>query len=69
MEHWQRIANNLSEAGFSWGGSFESDSTSRVLFIADAYASIGRRFTVLADDRLTAFLELQTAIHSKLELG
>jgi hypothetical protein len=31
MEHWQRIANNLSEAGFSWGGSFESDSTSRVL--------------------------------------
>jgi hypothetical protein len=55
MEHWQRIADNLREAGVSWGCSFESDSTGRVLFTADAYASDGRRFTVLADDRLTAF--------------
>jgi hypothetical protein len=40
-----------------------------VLFTADAYAPDGRRFTVLTDDRLTAFLELQAAIYRQLELG
>jgi hypothetical protein len=50
MEHWQRIADNLRNARFSWGCSSESDSTGRVLFTADAYAPDGRRFTVLADD-------------------
>jgi|SoiMethySBSTD1v2_1073268.scaffolds.fasta_scaffold3156047_2 hypothetical protein len=28
----------------------------------------GRRFTVLADDKLTAFLELHAAIHRQLQL-
>ena len=69
MEHWQRIADNLRKAGFSWGCSSESDSTGRVLFTADAYAPDGRRFTVLADDRLAAFLELHAAIYRQLELG
>ena len=63
MKHWLRIADNLRNAGFSWGCSCESDSTGRVLFTADAYAPDGRRFTVLADDRLTAFVELHAAIH------
>ena len=69
MEHWQRIANNLREVGFSWGCSSESDSTGRVLFTADAYAPDGRRFTVLADDRLAAFVELHAAIHRQVETG
>ena len=64
VKHWEIIADNLSKAGFSWGCSSESDSTGRVLFTADAYAPDGRRFTVLADNRLTAFLELERqAIH------
>ena len=69
MEHSQIIAENLSRAGFSWGCSSESDSTGRVLFTVDAYAPDGRRFTVLADDRLAAFLELHSAIYCPLELG
>jgi hypothetical protein len=52
------IADSLSKAGFSWGCPFEIDSTGRVIFTADAYARDGRRFTVLANERLTAFLEL-----------
>jgi hypothetical protein len=67
MEHWQRIADNLRNAGFSWGCSSKRDSTGRVFFTADAYARDGRRFTVLADDRLTAFVELHTAIQRQLE--
>jgi hypothetical protein len=55
----QIIAANLSKAGFSWGCSSQVDSTGRKLFTADAYAHDGRRFTVLADERLTAFLELE----------
>jgi len=60
------IAENLSKAGFSWGCSSQIDSTGRVIVTADAYARDGRRFTVLADERLTAFLELQAAVHRQL---
>lgn len=59
---WQIIADNLSKAGFSWGCSSETESSGRVVFTADAYAGDGRRFTVLANERLTAFLELEAAI-------
>ncbi len=69
MKHWLRIADNLRNAGFSWGCSCERDSISRVLFTADAYALDGRRFTVLADDRLSAFVELHAAIHRQVETG
>jgi hypothetical protein len=62
VKSWETIADNLTRAGFSWGCSSEIDSTGRVIFTADAYSRDGRRFTVLADERLTAFLELQAAI-------
>ena len=56
---WEAIAENLSNAGFSWGCSSEIDSTGRVIFTADAYSRDGRRFTVLSDEKLSAFLELE----------
>ena len=59
MKIYDRIAENLSKAGFSWSCSSEIDSTGRVIFTADACARDGRRFIVLADERLTAFLELE----------
>jgi hypothetical protein len=62
MKNWAAIADKLSKAGFSWGWSSEIDSTGRVLFTADAYSRDGRRFTVLSDERLSAFLELESAI-------
>jgi hypothetical protein len=39
----------------------EIDCAGRVIFTADAYARDGRRFIVLADKRLSAFLELERA--------
>jgi hypothetical protein len=68
VKYWEIIADNLSNAGFSWGCSSETDSTGRLIFTADAYAPDGRRFTVLADERVTAFLELHAAIHRQSEL-
>jgi hypothetical protein len=67
LKYWEIIADNLSKAGVSWGCSSESDSRGRVIFTAEAYARDGRRFIVLADDRLTAFLELHAAIHRRLD--
>ena len=43
------------------------DSSGRVIYMAEAYASDGRRFTVLADDRLTAFLELEAVVRGRGE--
>jgi hypothetical protein len=31
----------------------------RVLYTADAYRKYGKRFTVISDDKLTAFLEVE----------
>ena len=63
---WQLIAGNLSKAGLSWGCSSEIDGTGRMLYTADAYHKDGKRFTVVADDKLTAFLELERVTRIKL---
>jgi hypothetical protein len=59
IRHWEIIAAKLSASGLSWGCSSEIDATGRVVYTADAYRNDGKRFTVVADDKLTAFLELQ----------
>jgi hypothetical protein len=59
MKHWEIIAEKLSASGLSWGCSSEIDATGRVLYTADAYRNDGKRFTVIADDKLAAFLELE----------
>jgi hypothetical protein len=59
MRCWEIIAEQLSASGLSWGCSSEIDSTGRELFTADAFSRDGRRFTVLSDDKLSAFLELE----------
>jgi hypothetical protein len=37
------------------------DSNGRTIWIADAHRDDGKRFVVHADEKLTAFLELETA--------
>ncbi len=59
MKYWQPIAEKLSAAGLSWGCSSDIDATGRVLYTADAYRKDGKRFTVIAGERLAAFLELE----------
>ncbi len=58
---------NLSKAGWSWDCSSQTDSTGRVLFTADAYSRDGRRFIILSDEKLSAFLELESAIRASGE--
>jgi len=40
------------------------DSEGRTIWVADAHRDDGKRFVVRADAILTAFLELQRAIHA-----
>jgi len=38
-------------------------SNGRTIWIADAHRDDGKRFVVRADEKLTAFVELERAIH------
>jgi len=54
------IADNLSKAGWSWGCVATVDSLGRTIFVADAHRDDGKRFVVRPDEKLTAFLELES---------
>jgi hypothetical protein len=66
-KYWEIIADNISEAGWSWGCVSAIDSNRRTIWIADAHRGEGKRFVVHADEKLTAFLELEAAIFSALK--
>jgi hypothetical protein len=59
---WEIIADNLSKAGWSWGIVSAIDCEGRTIWIADAHRDDGKRYVVRADEILTAFLELESAI-------
>jgi hypothetical protein len=57
-------ADNLSKAGWSWGCVATVDSNGRTVFVADAHRDDGKRFVVHADEKLTAFIEMQAAVRA-----
>src|SRR5256885_15859917 len=59
VKYWELIADNLKKTGWSWGCVSALDRQGRTIWIADAHRDDGRRFVVRADERLTAFLELE----------
>jgi hypothetical protein len=61
MKYWEIIADNLSKAGWSWGRVAATDSNGQTIWIADAHRGDGKRFVVRAHQKLTAFLELESA--------
>jgi hypothetical protein len=62
VKNWEIIADNLHKAGWSLGWVSALDVEFRTIWIVDAHG-YGKRFIVLANEKLTAFLELETAIH------
>jgi hypothetical protein len=62
VKYWEIIADNLSKAGWSLGWVSALDPERRTIWIVDAHRD-GKRFIVRADEMLTAFVELQRAIH------
>jgi hypothetical protein len=64
MKYWEIIADNLSKAGWSWGCVSAIDSNGQTIWIADAHRGDGKRFVVPADEKLTAFVELESVIRT-----
>jgi hypothetical protein len=64
VKYWEIIGDNLSKAAWSWGSVSAIDSRGRTIFVADAHRSDGKRFVVRADQKLTAFAELESAIRA-----
>jgi hypothetical protein len=61
MKYWEVIARNLKKSGWSYGYVSALDSRWRTIWIVDAHRD-GKRFVVHADELLTAFLELESAV-------
>jgi hypothetical protein len=61
VKYWEIIADRLSAAGWScgWVSAVNSHGQSGLL----VHRGNGKRYVVHADEKLTAFIELQRAIH------
>jgi len=67
MKYYREIiADKLSKAGWSLGYVSTVDSQGRTIWIADAHCDDGKRYVVHADEKLTAFLELQRVTRESL---
>ena len=55
-------ANRLSKVGWSWGCVSAINSHGQTIFVVDAHCGDGKRYVVRADEKLTAFVELEAAI-------
>ena len=58
------LADNLSQAGWSLGCVSAIDSNGRTIWTADAHRDNGKRLVVRADEKLAAFVELESAIRA-----
>jgi hypothetical protein len=65
MKYWEIIADNLSKAGWSMGYVSAIDSNGRTIWIADAHCGDGKRFVVHAEERLTAFIKVESGVRTR----
>jgi hypothetical protein len=63
-KYWEIIADNLSKAGWSWGCVSTVDCNGRTIFVADTHREENQRFIVRALEKLTAFVELESAVRA-----
>jgi hypothetical protein len=61
VKYWEIIADRLRKAGWSLGWVSALDVEGRTIWIVDAHRD-GKRFVVRTDEKLTAFLELESAV-------
>jgi hypothetical protein len=61
--YWEILAGNLSKAGWPCGCISSTNDEGRQFWVAAAEREDAGRFIVRSDEKLTAFLELELAIH------
>jgi hypothetical protein len=59
VKYWEIIPDRLSKAGWSLGWVSAIDAQGRTIWIVDPHRGDGRRFIVRADEKLSAFVELE----------
>jgi hypothetical protein len=59
VKYWELIADKLSKAGWSWGCVASVDREGRTIWVVAAERN-AQRFIVHADEKLTAFSELES---------
>jgi hypothetical protein len=64
MRYWEIIADNLKKRGWSLGWASALDREGRTIWIVDAHRGDRKRLVVQADEKLTAFLELERVTQS-----
>jgi|SRR6516162_241908 hypothetical protein len=69
VKYWEIIADNLKKRGWSLGWVSALGSRGRTIWIVDAHRDEGKRFVVRAGEKLTAFVELESAIRARQEAG
>jgi hypothetical protein len=69
MKYWEIIADNLKKTDWSLGCVSTPDREGRTIWIVNGHRSDGKRFIVRADEKLTAFVELESAIRPCAELA
>jgi len=62
MKYWETTADNLSKAGWNCGCISSTDDAARQFWVVAAEREDGGRFIVRADEKLTAFAELEAEI-------
>jgi hypothetical protein len=63
VKYWEIIADKITKSRTPWAGSPRSTITGERSGLLTRISCDGQRFIVHADDKLTAFLELETVIH------
>jgi hypothetical protein len=61
VKYWEIIADRLTKTGWSLGWVSAIDSNGRTIWIVEAHRG-ERRFIVRADEKLAAFVEVESAI-------
>jgi hypothetical protein len=64
VKYWEIIARNLKKRDWSWGYVSAIDSNGRTIWIVDAHRDDGKRLVARSEEKLTAFLELESAIRA-----
>ena len=58
------MARANSRPDSAWAGPWQSIAKVEVIWIVDAHLDDGNRFIVRSDEKLTPFLEMETAVRS-----
>jgi hypothetical protein len=65
VKYWEIVADNLKKRGWSLGWVSTINSQGRTIWIVDAHRGDGKRYILHADEKITAFVELELAMRTR----